>query len=346
MSDGSSAGLSGAELRDKAGARLLIGWTGADPREIIELLEEFRPAGCLCFRRNRPEGPDGLAGLADAIRAANRRAARLLGRPLLWAVDQEGGSVQRFPDEGLALPPASELGDLARGGKRGLDKIRALARRSGLALRALGFNFNLGPVLDVAAPESYIASRSFSRDPSLAAEAARAWAEGFGGAGLLVCGKHFPGLGRARRDPHKELPEVTAPARELWDWDGLPFRELIRRGLPAVMTSHALWRSLDASLPATRSKKILRLLKSGYNFRGLAVSDDLEMEGARDPGGPGAAALAAFAAGHDLLIVSQSRKAAGAARGSLMGALSGGRLGPRLRNAERRLTRTLRKLPG
>ncbi|MDR2340336.1 MAG: beta-glucosidase family protein [Deltaproteobacteria bacterium] len=327
---------------DRAGELLLLGWPGEDPEGLMSLLEEFRPAGFIYFGRN---WPGSLPALRDALAKADRWAARHLGRRLLWAVDQEGGPVQRLREEGFTLPSAKEIGELA--GSQGLDCVVRLANRAGLALRDLGFNLNLAPVLDVAATGAYISERSFSRDPGTAASVAQGYALGFREAGLLVCGKHFPGLGATEVDPHGRLPLVASDAQELWDRDGLPFRALIAQGVPALMTTHALYVSLDPDLPATLSPKVVGLLKGGYGFGGIVISDDLMMGGILSLATPWEAAVGAVVAGHDLVIVSKDQSAIRNSRDSLAEAIMDGRITPgRLGDQRRRLEGALGLLPG
>jgi beta-N-acetylhexosaminidase len=316
----------------------LVGWPGEGAYGAVSLLEEFKPAGFIYFRRNWPGSSEDLAGI---IRRVNARAEKLLKRPLLWAIDQEGGTVQRLDDPPYALPPAAEMADIFF--KDGPERVSSLTLQAGRALKELGFNFNLAPVLDVRAGDSYIASRSFSSDAETAALAAAAYAKGFREAGLLLCGKHFPGLGSSVTDPHRDLPLVLSGVQELWARDGLPFRRLISLGLPAVMTTHALYRSLDPLLPATFSSRILALLKKDYAFKGLVLTDDLEMEGLKPLAEPENSAVDAVVAGHDLALAGKDPDLIRRSRGALAEAVESGRLSSaRLREAGSLLKKTLK----
>jgi beta-N-acetylhexosaminidase len=325
---------------EQAGALLLIGWPGIDVSELVSLLDEFKPAGFIYFRRN---WPGSLDALRNTIGHVDSLAQKELGRPLLWAIDQEGGTVQRLDQEGLSLPSAMELEALAL--ERGLESVSEMTYQAGKALKSLGFNLNLAPVLDVRGAGSYISSRSFSGSPARVAEVAASYAAGFERAGMLLCGKHFPGLGSSVVDPHKDLPLVPSTIQELWAQDGLPFREMIRQGIPAVMTTHALYRSLDPHLPPTLSKTVVDLLKKDYEFKGLTITDDLEMGGILTMADTGAAAVRSIVAGHDLAIVSKSEYWIRSSRDALAVAIEGGILAPaRLRDARARLKKTLKLL--
>src|ERR1019366_5992789 len=163
---------------------------------------------------------------------------------------------------------------------------RALFRKHGRVIgancRALGFNVDFAPVLDLAyeASRSVMSTRAVSDDPKKVVVYAREFLRGLGDAGVLGCGKHFPGLGEATLDTHHELPSVEKPPRKLWEQDLVPYRAL-RRELPMVMVSHAAFPAVTKDrTPASLSKKwITDILRKKIGYRGLICSDDLEMGG-------------------------------------------------------------------
>jgi beta-N-acetylhexosaminidase len=323
---------------EEAGRLLLIGFEGDDASEAASLAEEYRPAGFVFFARNYPGSPTALKALLTEIA---QRAFKALKRPPLLALDQEGGTVSRLPLEETALPSAAEMAALAR--DKGLEALEELSFRAGKALRQLGFNFNLAPVLDVSSEGAYIGTRSFSASPDEVSRCATAFFAGQKRAGLVTCGKHFPGLGQASSDPHSELPVVAADLRAVWDRDLKPFRDLTVRGIPAMMTTHALFRAVDPLLPGTLSPRVVDLLKRDVGFKGLALTDDLEMGAIADTFPPGRAAWEAVVAGHDLALVCRRRENVEEAREGLLKALKDYDITPsRQREARLRLARTLK----
>jgi beta-N-acetylhexosaminidase len=152
----------------------------------------------------------------------------------------------------------------------------------GTNCRALGFNVDFAPALDLAleASRSVMSSRAVSADPKQVIIYAREFLRGFGDAGVLGCGKHFPGLGEANLDTHHELPSVAKTLRKLWAEDLVPYQTL-RRELPFVMISHAAFPAVTKErTPASLSKKwITGILREKIGYRGLICSDDLEMGG-------------------------------------------------------------------
>ncbi|MDR2368811.1 MAG: hypothetical protein LBF58_12040 [Deltaproteobacteria bacterium] len=288
----------GQDILWKAGIRLMIGWEGTGAREPLALIEELAPAGLVFFRRNYP--PGGGPELADQMGELQRRSISLWGRPLLLAMDDEGGTVKRLPPPHAQLPGAPEQAGLGPG------PIRAMARSAGAELRSLGFNLNLAPVLDLSVPGGIMSKRSYGEDPQTVIAMARAFIGGFGEAGLFTCAKHFPGLGAARVDPHDTLPTVPLNASALAPHLS-PFRALIGEGLPMVMTSHCSYPGLGLATISTFSAALIDILRDDLGFGGLALSDDLEMGAVAKNVSLGEAASSAILAGHDLALVCRER---------------------------------------
>lgn len=252
------------------GQLLIIGFDGTEmsPR-LASLLTKIQPAGVILFARNIT-GP-------EQTRALLRECQKQVATPLFTCVDLEGGTVDRFRNVLGAAPSPAEV--FATGS-------RALYRKHGRVIgencRALGFNVDFAPVLDLAfaASRKVMSSRAVSDDPKQVVTYAREFLRGLGNAGVLGCGKHFPGLGEAALDTHHELPSVEKPLRKLWDEDMVPYR-LLRRDLSMVMVSHAAFPAVTKDrTPASLSKKwISALLRKKIGYRGLVCSDDLEMGG-------------------------------------------------------------------
>ena len=250
------------------GQLLIIGFDGTEmsPR-LASLLTKTQPAGVILFARN-------ITGAAQT-HTLLRECQKHVTTPLFTCVDLEGGTVDRFRNVIDAAPSAAEV--FATGS-------RALFRKHGRVIaencRALGFNLDFAPVLDLAfeASRSVMSSRAVSDDPKQVVVYAREFLRGLRDAGVLGCGKHFPGLGEATLDTHHELPSVEKPLRKLWNEDLVPYR-LLRRELPMVMISHAAFPSITKSpIPASLSKKwITGILRKKIGYRGLICSDDLEM---------------------------------------------------------------------
>lgn len=254
------------------GQLLIIGFDGTEmsPR-LASLLGKIQPAGVILFARN-------ITGAAQT-HALLRDCQKCVATPLFTCVDVEGGTVDRFRQVIGSAPSPAEV--FATGS-------RALFRKHGRVIgencRTLGFNLDFAPVLDLGceASRAVLSSRAVSDDPKQVVVYAREFLRGLGEAGVLGCGKHFPGLGEATLDTHHELSSIDKPLRKLWEQDMLPYRTLwLRRELRMVMVSHAAFPAVTKTLtPASLSKKwITDILRKKIGYRGLVCSDDLEMGG-------------------------------------------------------------------
>jgi beta-N-acetylhexosaminidase len=278
-------------------------------------LTALQPGGIILFARN-------IVSVAQ-VGALIRELRALLGEDLLVCIDQEGGVVVRFTQELSVFP-----GNMALAAAESAELAEAQGRVATAELRGMGVDLNFAPVCDLADdPENPgIGLRAFSGDAAVTSQFASAFVRGAHSAGGAACAKHFPGLGSARVDPHEGMPVVERDPSELDRKDLEPFRACIAAGVETVMTAHAVYPALDKDRPAPFSRLIVHdLLRERLGFKGVIVSDDLEMGALRDHGvGPSAAQAAR--AGHDWLLVCHTPKAQLAARDALLHALDHGEL--------------------
>ena len=295
------------ELNPRLGELLLVGFHGTtlqDNAALDRLLCETRVAGVILFARNIVDA----AQTARLTRDLTARARACTGRPLLVAVDAEGGQVMRLgPAAGwtatLSHQDLGQAGDLAQ--------TELEARRIGGMLRDAGINWNLAPVIDVgynpANPVIVGVGRSFGANPKLVAAQARAYIAGMHAAGILTAVKHFPGHGSSVDDSHAGFVDVTDTARP--EVELVPYRLLLAEGvMDAVMTAHVFNRHLDAWVPATLSRPTIDgVLRSELGWRGVVVSDDMRMGAIEQHYGAGDAAVRALRAGVDLILIADDR---------------------------------------
>jgi beta-N-acetylhexosaminidase len=218
----------------------------------------------------------------------------------------EGGTVDRFRN---VLGPAPSAAEVFASGDRKL--FRKHGRVIGAAVRGLGFNTDFAPVLDLAfaASRSALGSRAVSSDPKQVVFYAREFLAGLRESGVLGCGKHFPGLGEGRLDSHHHLPVIDKPWRKLWAEDLAPYRKL-RSRLPMVMVCHAAYPAVtEERTPASLSEKWMgEALRKKIGYRGLALSDDLDMGGVLAAAPIEEAAVQTLRAGADLYLVCQKEE--------------------------------------
>jgi beta-N-acetylhexosaminidase len=279
---------------DNVGQLLIVGFDGAEitPR-LSSLLTRLQPAGVILFARN-------IKSVEQTWRLL-RDCRKCVSTPLFTCVDLEGGSVDRFRDLLGPTPSAAEV--FATGDR---ELFRKHSRIIGENCRALGFNIDFAPVLDLGfeASRSVMGSRAVSENPRKAMAYAREFLAGLRLANVLGCGKHFPGLGEGKLDSHHELPVIEKPLKKLWTEDLVPYRTL-RRQLPFVMISHAAYPQVTHDrTPASLSKVwITDILRKRIGFRNLIVSDDLEMGGVLSAAPVGQAAVGHIRAGGDLCLI-------------------------------------------
>jgi beta-N-acetylhexosaminidase len=266
-----------------------------------DLLGQPLIGGVILFTRNYHDRAQ-LTALAAALHAAR-------DPPLLVAVDQEGGRVQRFREGFTILPPARNIGRLYSEDRReGLRFADIGGWLMAAELRAVGVDFSFAPVLDLDYGTSgVIANRAFHADPEAVAALARAWLLGVRRAGMAAVVKHFPGHGAVAEDSHDALPRNGRTLADLRTADILPFERLINLNVAAVMMAHVVYTAMD-TLPASLSTRWLGgELRTELGFKGAVFCDDINMQGAAAAGDFPSRARRALAAGCDMLPVCNNR---------------------------------------
>ena len=293
-------------LREKLGQLLLVGFRGCTPAEcdtVVRDIHEHRIGGVILFDKEMADPSRGRRNIEspDQVRALVAYLQSQAKIPLLVAIDQEGGRVNRLkPDYGF--PPSVSHEELGQ-----LDQPTETHRHAALiaqTLAGLGLNLNLAPVVDLDAnsdnPIIKGMRRSFSSDPETVARHAAEFVKAHRERGVLTCAKHFPGHGSAAGDTHLGLVDVTATwhEREL-----IPFQRLIAADLyDAVMSAHVFNRHLDAQHPSTLSRAVITgLLREQLAFKGVVISDDMEMKAISSHYGLENSVPAAIEAGVDVL---------------------------------------------
>ena len=284
---------------------MLVGFSGTEIEPYLgTTVDRIRPGGIIFFQRNVSTPKQTL----DLLRSAQERNFSLTGVPLFMAVDQEGGNVVRIKS-GPPLPSA-----LALGGTKDEGLVKRAGRGVGKALKALGFNMNLAPVLDVndSQKANFIGTRAFGSDPKIVSRMGAAFSLGLQDSGILPTAKHFPGHGGLSVDSHVKTGVKDSSVEGMWSHDLEPYRQLQKklRHPWAIMLAHVAYPKLDPSgVPATFSKSIIsKLLRKEMKFKGLVITDDLDMGGAQIAGDLGNRAVRSLQAGADMIMVSWGLK--------------------------------------
>jgi len=276
------------------GQLLIVGFDGTEmtPR-LSSLLRRLQPAGVILFARN--------IKTADQSWKLLRDCQKCVSTPLFTCVDLEGGNVDRFRDVLGSAPSAADVFATCD---------RKLFRKHGQLIgencRALGFNVDFAPVLDLAfeASRSVMSSRVVSANPRETVTYAREFLSGLRAAAVLGCGKHFPGLGEGTLDSHHDLPVIDKPLKKLWSEDLLPYRMLCAQ-MPMVMIAHAAYPQVTKDqTPASLSTVWIKdILRKRIGYHNLIVSDDLDMGGVLAAAPVEQAAVEHVRAGGDLLLI-------------------------------------------
>jgi beta-N-acetylhexosaminidase len=288
-----------SELASACGQLITVGFEGtAAPAELLRRIAAGEVGGVMLFRPNIVDPPQ-VAALVASLRSAAPAA-----RPLVVAVDQEGGLVQRL------RAPLTEWPDMLAVGSAGdAATTERVGRALGDELAALGIGWDFAPVLDVHTNPAnpVIGTRAFGVTPEAVAVQALAFWRGLRAAGLVGCGKHFPGHGDTQTDSHHTLPVVAHDEERLRRIELAPFAAAVGAGMEAIMTAHVMYPALDADRPATLSPRILTdLLRGELGFDGVIVSDDLGMAAVAERHSIDDLAVGAVAAGADQLLIRQS----------------------------------------
>ncbi|MBK8171780.1 MAG: beta-N-acetylhexosaminidase [Sandaracinaceae bacterium] len=288
--------MSELSIPQAAGQVIIAGFDGTKeaPHALSHRAKRGELGGYVLFKRN-------LGTMQEVAELnANLITASMPEMPLCISLDQEGGRVARLQAPVVKLPPMQKMGAL------GDAKLtRRAAFILGTQLRALGFNMDYAPVLDINTNPAnpVIGDRAFGSDPETVTTHALAFANGLRESMVLACGKHFPGHGDTELDSHLALPKLGHDRARLDRVELAPFRAAVAH-LPSIMTAHVIFESLDPGVPATLSHRVITgLLRGELGYKGVIISDDLEMKAVADHYQTGDSACRAIEAGCDALLI-------------------------------------------
>ncbi len=252
-----------------AGQRLMVGFEGTKlNKELKLLIDQLNVGGIILFSHNL-SSPEQIKELCSS---AQEYAITCGQPPLFIAIDQEGGEVARLKDPFTQFPGNPSM--------KNTKDAAAFARITAKELSGVGINMNMAPVMDVVpeGTESIMAGRIFGNDPAFVSKMGSSVIKHLQKNGIMAVAKHFPGIGRTTLDSHLELPILASERHELESFDYLPFHAAIRAGVSGIMLSHIVYSKIDLEWPASLSVHIAKnLLRSRLGFKGLVITDDLDM---------------------------------------------------------------------
>ncbi len=302
----------GMTAEERISQLLLLGWPRLTPTDrIMRWIEERGIGGVKIFGRNGRDTTQLAAAIAEMQEAALRRdTGHGEALPLFTVTDQEGGWVRHVRDNTSDSP-----GNMAIGATGLPSDAYETGRLIAREMRALGINLNLAPVVDVYrnTGANVIGPRAFGDDPARIGLLGMAYLKGQERVGVISAAKHFPGHGNTDGDSHLFLPELSETSEELENIDLVPFRMLIREGVPAVLSGHLAFPEITGGrTPASLSPEIMTgLLREELGFEGIVITDDMHMKGAtvyaEERGWSfGELQVRAIEAGNDLIMLSQT----------------------------------------
>jgi beta-N-acetylhexosaminidase len=323
--------LATMSLEQRVGQVFMLGFEGttltAGNRALIQ---DLHLGGVTLFARNIDNGPQlarldaDLQTIADPV-------------PLFISVDQEGGLVVRVTDGATIFP-----GNMAVGATGDPSLARRVAEASANELLAMGVNMDLAPVVDVNTNplNPVIGVRSFGSEVGLVSDFGVQTIQGLQSSGVSAVGKHFPGHGDTAVDSHRDLPVVPHPLERLQALEFVPFKAAIQAGVDGIMTAHLYLPLIEPQpdLPATLSKAVLTgLLREQLGYQGLILTDALDMDAIKKDRPAAEAAVQAFEAGADMLLVggitAEDRRRMGEGPPALLAAVQSGRVSEERLNA-------------
>jgi len=310
---------------------------GFDGKTVTPSLQKLldRGVGAVALFSQNVESPQQVARLCYDIQ---KRA----GRPVLIAVDQEGGRVARLRKGFTPIPSMRAVGETN-------DEILAHSIGQVLAaeLRAVNIAMNFSPVMDVDSNPAnpVIGDRSFGADPALVARIGAALIRGLQAGGVAACAKHFPGHGDTSKDSHFDLPTIPHSLSRLEKIEMPPFAAAIVAGVSAIMTAHVIFESFDSENPATLSHAVLtNLLRRKMKFQGVIVSDALEMRAISANFAIEETVIKGATAGLDLLAICEDPDLQNRAIDALIAGVRSGKVAENLiTDANRRIERLIKQ---
>lgn len=284
-------------LDEKIGQMIFSGVDGTEMTdESKNIIQKYHVGGIILFG-------DNVKSITQTVNFLNELKTANADNPypLLLGVDEEGGRVTRMPDEAKSLPSSRSIGELN-------DSSLSFEIGSilGEQMKALGFNLDFAPVLDVNSnPDNpVIGDRSFGNNPEVVTELGIQTMKGIQNEGIISVIKHFPGHGDTSEDSHLELPKVDKSYDELSKLELVPFKKAISENADVSMVAHILLPKIDEKYPASMSEKIITgILREDYDFDGVVITDDLTMGAITDHYNVADAAVQTVKAGGDILLV-------------------------------------------
>jgi len=283
-------------IQEKIGQMIIIGMdTNYITDRIKTMITKYKIGGIILYRKNF-NTYEKMLELIKQLKELNKSNKI----PLFISIDQEGGRVNRMPQEILNLPPANVIASCGNE-----DLVKKSAELTGQLLKKSGFNLNFAPVLDIKnfSNQHAIGDRCFGDNKETVAKYGIATMKSLQKQGIIPVIKHFPGHGSTTKDSHYFLPIINKKFKDLENEDMYPFEQAIKNGADCLLVGHLLIKKITGFYPASLSRNFIsRYIRKKYKYNGVIFTDDLKMKAIKYIYGPVNAVTKAFKAGNDIII--------------------------------------------
>lgn len=284
-------------LEEKIGQMIIIGLDTKITDELLEkIINKYKVGGVLLYKKNYKDYEE-MVSLVNKIKEINRKNKI----PIFISIDQEGGRVNRMPNEFKNLPVASKLAEKSKEE----DFVKMSGEITGEMLNKLGIDMDFAPVLDIKRfkDDHAIGDRAYSENVEKVSKYGIEYMKALQKNNIISVVKHFPGHGATKEDSHFKLPKIKKELKKLEEEDIKPFKEAIKNKVDGILIGHLKISKLTLNLPASMSRRfITKYLRKKYRFNGLVISDDVRMKAIRLRYGKNNAVKKAFLACNDIVI--------------------------------------------
>lgn len=278
---------------EKLGQMVMIGIQGTKvDDDSLYMLNQYHMGGVILFDRNM-ESPEQVKQLTSDLQAQSNEKV-----PLFIGIDEEGGDVVRMAEKLTPPPSQKEIG--ATGD---IEQAKTWAIKTAKSLKDMGINVNFAPVADVGSNDK----RSYSTDTNTVIDFVRAATKGYQQENIIYSLKHFPGIGKGRVDSHVDSSSIDVAKEVLMTEDIIPFKTIIDENDPNdyfILVSHLKYPALDEEYPASLSSKIMTdLLRNELGYKGIIITDDMEMGAVANHNDFRSIGVKAVKSGADIVLV-------------------------------------------
>ncbi len=278
---------------EKLGQMVMIGIQGTKvDDDSLYMLHQFHMGGVILFDRNM-DSLEQVKQLTSDLQAQSNEKV-----PLFIGIDEEGGDVVRMAEKLTPPPSQKEIG--ATGD---IEQARTWAIKTAKSLKDMGINVNFAPVADVGSNDK----RSYSTDTNTVIDFVRAATKGYQQENIIYSLKHFPGIGKGKVDSHVDSSNIDVVKEVLMTEDIIPFKTIIDENDPNdyfILVSHLKYPALDEEYPASLSSKIMTdLLRNEFGYKGIIITDDMEMGAVANHNDFRSIGVKAVKAGADIVLV-------------------------------------------